>query len=993
MADLGSAEVVLTAKVDQLLTGVNAAVSSLEKLGKQAEKSGVEVSKIGSVFSGIQGTFLKFNVATQALTNGFNIVAAGAKKLGALAGAGDGAKKLNAELSYLLGSTERAGDAMKRFWQIAEDADLSVAQVQNTFKKLATQTNLSNNEMESLITTYYQANKVMGKSTEEGAAGMNQLALAIQRGGLSTEQLGRAFRQSPVFIRILTEGLKVTGAQLTKMAEDGKLTADVLVKAFKDAGPAIAKAAEGMPKTWEEFFESMERRVTRFEKAFWKALMPDSSSFEGMFKGIIDATDKAMANIILFVTDAKKFFITFQTAIEAVAAVFLVRLIPAIGAATIAMVKLALAHPLTAIALGVVALAVHWREVKEAIEDATAYLEGFFDVSDNVLKIVGQIAKILVLIAGGGLVSAAKELKEFTSLLDANGRAEVEAIKRRRALNKEIEEADQLLGKMMAGSLKTATELEDDFWSKNFGDLDKLTEDLKAIPKQIQVLESRLASFRANMQGSPEDLAWVKGAEDKLQSLYALFNSGDPTAAFRAGLKFLKQELSIGERINQVILEIWALEEAADPAKLKNLERLREFLKSLKEQESKQGGGGTNPWQSFTDGIKNYGKELDLIPRKIAYLEAEIAKASALGNLPMVEKLQKDMLALQQTMATGNPIELFRLSLENLGKGAVSGADQVKVINAAIDKLMSEAVTPETIAQVKALREALSGAKDKEATEQGMFAVAVRDIDKSLATIAEAKVAYEGLKGKLAGINKELNPELWKATNEAMTAMGVKAGEVKSSVDNLGSSIVDAIATNANNAVNSFIDSIGTAKMSFGDFASAVLKDIAKMIVQMLIMKPLMDSIRGMSFFGGKGGGTTAGGAGAVAYPIRTALGNSFQGGTGLPHGVYTQPTLFKFANGGMFGSRTGLLGEAGPEAIVPLKRHGAKLGVGASPVNINVYNNNNSENQVSTRESTNDDGSRQIDILIEKKVRDGIASGSFDRAFRGSYGLTRIGA
>jgi hypothetical protein len=66
-------------------------------------------------------------------------------------------------------------------------------------------------------------------------------------------------------------------------------------------------------------------------------------------------------------------------------------------------------------------------------------------------------------------------------------------------------------------------------------------------------------------------------------------------------------------------------------------------------------------------------------------------------------------------------------------------------------------------------------------------------------------------------------------------------------------------------------------------------------------------------------------------------------------------------------------------------------LGVQASPVNVNVYNNAGVD--VETRTSDNADGSRQIDILIERKVRDGIANGSFDRAMRGSYGLARVGA
>jgi lambda family phage tail tape measure protein len=54
--------------------------------------------------------------------------------------------------------------------------------------------------------------------------------------------------------------------------------------------------------------------------------------------------------------------------------------------------------------------------------------------------------------------------------------------------------------------------------------------------------------------------------------------------------------------------------------------------------------------------------------------------------------------------------------------------------------------------------------------------------------------------------------------------------------------------------------------------------------------------------------------------------------------GIVNKPTLFRFANGGVPG--TGLMGEAGPEAIIPLKRGpDGKLGVsgGGSTTNVTV--------------------------------------------------------
>jgi phage-related minor tail protein len=105
--------------------------------------------------------------------------------------------------------------------------------------------------------------------------------------------------------------------------------------------------------------------------------------------------------------------------------------------------------------------------------------------------------------------------------------------------------------------------------------------------------------------------------------------------------------------------------------------------------------------------------------------------------------------------------------------------------------------------------------------------------------------------------------------------------------------------------------------------------------------------------------------------------------------GVVDSPTLFKYGNGGK-----GLMGEAGPEAIVPLKRAAnGDLGVSASvtPVTVNIINNSNSN--VEQRETTGPGGEKTIDIIIAGRVRDGIISGKFDSAFKQSYGINRKGS
>lgn len=82
---------------------------------------------------------------------------------------------------------------------------------------------------------------------------------------------------------------------------------------------------------------------------------------------------------------------------------------------------------------------------------------------------------------------------------------------------------------------------------------------------------------------------------------------------------------------------------------------------------------------------------------------------------------------------------------------------------------------------------------------------------------------------------------------------------------------------------------------------------------------------------------------GGVATPMGLSM---FANGGAFTNGIYSDPTLFKFADGGQFG----VMGEAGPEAVMPLSRDGkGRLGVavngteggdggaGATVVNISI--------------------------------------------------------
>ena len=136
-----------------------------------------------------------------------------------------------------------------------------------------------------------------------------------------------------------------------------------------------------------------------------------------------------------------------------------------------------------------------------------------------------------------------------------------------------------------------------------------------------------------------------------------------------------------------------------------------------------------------------------------------------------------------------------------------------------------------------------------------------------------------------------------------------------------------------------------TGKANFRDFAADIVKQTTRMIIQQMILRVIMQAIGAIGGGGGGGGLSNLSAPATINNPlgVLNANGNAFAKNGIVPYamgGVVGTPTLFKFANGGAM--RTGIMGEAGPEAIIPLKRgRDGKLGVsggsGTAPVTVNV--------------------------------------------------------
>jgi phage-related minor tail protein len=186
--------------------------------------------------------------------------------------------------------------------------------------------------------------------------------------------------------------------------------------------------------------------------------------------------------------------------------------------------------------------------------------------------------------------------------------------------------------------------------------------------------------------------------------------------------------------------------------------------------------------------------------------------------------------------------------------------------------------------------------------------------------------------------------------------------------------IADTMRTSLGDAFMSIVDGSKSAGDAFKDMARLVLKQA----FELLVIKPILDGL-----FGGKG----SSGGGLLGGLLGFANGGAFQGGKQLTAfadgGVVGSPTVFPMANG------AGLMGEAGPEAIMPLKRgKNGKLGVqteGAAqqPVVINQSFNFQANGDDSVKRIIAQEAPK-IAQLTQKQILDQRARGG---AFRTTFG------
>ena len=508
----------------------------------------------------------------------------------------------------------------------------------------------------------------------------------------------------------------------------------------------------------------------------------------------------------------------------------------------------------------------------------------------------------------------------------------------------------------------------------------------------------------------------VKGLDDVLKKSQtaALLNSQD--ASKRAGLSALQGILK-PEQLAAVARGDYSGFSREDAAKIQQIQA-NYAVKAP--SSSRSSGGGTSSIESaqrsvaalrreiaemngeasrtentvakkFED-IAKAGKSAGMSSEQIAQLQGEYQKAFQSKTL---EDFNKELLQIQ-----GNTSELRKLEI----------ADKMKEWKASFEAAgMSVSEYGPKLEELQKALEKQQNFKDLQTASNFYKELADLSGDYGLSLETQNRLIREQADLYIhSGISEELVKQ-WETLKKIEAARDPFSGIARSTSQYFANatnyaqqmgSIWESTMDDMADALTNFVMS---GKLDFQDLANSFIAQVIRMQMQAMV-SGLFKGIGGIvsGIFGGPSMSdmTSAASSAVSAIPgMAAAKGGVFTGGiSALSGGVYDRPTFFSY--GVQKFARGGVLGEAGPEAVMPLARmSNGKLGVQSAgagvvvPVNIQVINQAGNNVGVETQQRQNDQGGTDIVMFIKRIIAQDISQGNggmVANAAQRTWGLTR---
>lgn len=772
---------------------------------------------------------------------------------------------------------------------------------------------------------------VNAASGERAQSAMDALSRSFQTGRVSSESWQTILAAIPSVVDTIAQSTGKSANEIRAMGIAGELSAKMLADALVNGYRPIIKAVEGMPTTVRDAFTNLNSSFSEY--------IGRTNEASGVTQVLVDGINALSEN--------------FDTIAEVV------------GVGVAGAIALYTSRTIGATAATIQNMAAQARKAQSVIADAEA-----------------EVARAAAVVAStrANLASTAT-LAELTAAENAHAAAVTRATTVRAASAGVFRGLLGLLGGPVGiiATLGIAAVSMLSFGNNAHaatagvdalkGSVDLLTGSLNSLTK------AGLGSASALIEGRIEESARL--AVDAKSKIDALQNSLKDTApGSEAAKAIIGQISSWGAVYGEANKNISALKA-----------RLEEIKKTIGERDALANGAtGTK----LTDPQSE--KRLQAMRDELALSELT---GEARARLQAQQSLGVNATAEEIKAAGDLGAQIYRNN-EARKEATKTTADGVKAMNSMLSSLKEHAATlgmTSAEEQLYKIRVSEGTKAQKEQAAALVQTIAAFDqaqrqaeaFQKIMDDLYPDRAAGEEFITQVAVLSQALDngsisasdfadamERLAKKSNKSMDSMSQFAVQAARNIqDSIGDGLYDILSGNFDNIAKSWGDMIMrmVAQAAAAQLARALFGDFGNTGSIGGIAGSLISSV------GGWLGGSSLPSTASWALPVMpSAKGNVFGPGSDLDYyrnSIVSSPTLFRFAKGGAFG----MMGEAGSEAIMPLKRGpDGRLGVSAdasAPPNFAINIINQGEPMSATQQgSPRFDGEQWVIDVVVNRLR-----------------------
>ena len=224
--------------------GLKAGQRELAATEKAANKTADAADKTSGKFKALESSVSMLKGALAGL--GLTAIASQYLKMA------DAVTLMDARLKLAVGSGQDFAQAQKDIYQIAQRNAVELGSVASLYTKLNDPIKAiggSTAEVAAITEAFATSLKVSGASAAEASSATLQFAQAMGAGALRGDEFNSIAEANPRFMKALAQSMGVATGELRQMAQDGKLTADVVGGALIQSLDKLRQEGESIPLT------------------------------------------------------------------------------------------------------------------------------------------------------------------------------------------------------------------------------------------------------------------------------------------------------------------------------------------------------------------------------------------------------------------------------------------------------------------------------------------------------------------------------------------------------------------------------------------------------------------------------------------------------------------------------------------------------------------------------------------------------------------------